>query len=70
MMPIAIDVARVSGALRCNRWGRGLGDSASANVSLGSKSSLIEFLDNTAAYAKSEREKINKAFRAKGQRIK
>lgn len=69
-MPIAIGVARISGALRCNRWGWGLKDGASTNVSMSSESTLTEFLDDTAAYVKLEREKIIKAFRAKGQSIK
>jgi hypothetical protein len=69
-MAIAIEVAKVSAALRCNRWGNELEGNASRNVIMHSESTLEEFLDNTAAYARLEREKIIKALRTKRQRIK
>lgn len=63
-MAIATEVAKVSGALRCNRWGREL-DGAPSFVITSTESSLVDFLDDTAVYAQLEREKILKALKAK-----
>lgn len=68
-MAIATEVAKVSGALRCNRWGREL-HGAPSSVITGTESSLADFLDNTAAYAQLEREKILKTLKAKKPRNK
>jgi len=57
-MAIAIEVAKVSGALRCDRWGDELDGDTSADVRKTAEPTLLELLDNTAAYARAAQKKI------------
>ena len=68
-MPIAVEVAKVSGALRCGREF----DCRRGKVFLSKKSAeptLMELLDDTAAYAKRERKKILAELKRNKKRLK
>jgi hypothetical protein len=62
---ISVEVARVSGAMRC-----GFGYDCRRDSIFPQADTLMEFLDNTIAYAKRERKKIEEELKRNKKRLK